>query len=139
MKKIITFILALIVCTTSAVAEFDLSGLTFEELVALQQQVQLAMWETDGWQEVEVPAGVYEIGVDIPAGRWSLVATGWTGVTYSSALDEYGAISYHDNISYGYYEPGQEVVMNLVDGTFLCIELSSVTFTPYTNTSFSFK
>ena len=30
------------------------------------------MWKTDEWQRVEVPAGVYEIGVEIPAGEWTL-------------------------------------------------------------------
>ena len=69
MKKVITILitLALILSlSVSALADFDLSGLSFEELVALKDQINLAIWNSEKWQEVEVPHGVWLVGEDIP-------------------------------------------------------------------------
>lgn len=73
MKKLFVLILALVLCCSSAFAgSIDLSGMTFDELVALREQLNLAIWNSQEWQEVTVPEGTYQIGVDIPAGHWSI-------------------------------------------------------------------
>jgi hypothetical protein len=47
----------------------DITNLPYEELLQLQANVNLALWASDGWQEVAVPVGKYYIvGVEIPAG-----------------------------------------------------------------------
>lgn len=77
MKRVIAFVLCLLVTlslTATCFAGFDLSGLTFEELVALRDQINLAIWNSQEWQEVEVPQGVWEVGVDIPVGKWTIHA-----------------------------------------------------------------
>ncbi len=51
---------------------FDLQGLSFNELLALREQINLAIWNSNEWQCVEVPAGNYTIGIDIPAGYWTI-------------------------------------------------------------------
>jgi len=51
---------------------FDLSGLSYEELVALKDCINLAIWESEEWQEVTVPQGVWVVGEDIPAGKWTI-------------------------------------------------------------------
>lgn len=71
MKRI--FCLFLILCLLPVFAyseQIDLSGMTFEELVELREQINLAIWKSKEWQAVTVPQGVYEVGKDIPAGKW---------------------------------------------------------------------
>ena len=49
---------------------FDVSSLSFSDLIKLQEEINLALWNSDEWQEVTVPAGLYQVGRDIPAGTW---------------------------------------------------------------------
>lgn len=74
MKKLITVVLAvaLILPAVSMADLPDISGLSFDELVQLKEQINLAIWNSQEWQEVTVPPGIWEIGKDIPAGHWSL-------------------------------------------------------------------
>lgn len=74
MKKVITIVIALILAMTAcATAEdIDLSGLTLDELIALRQRITMAMWETEEYQEVIVPPGIWIVGEDIPAGTWTI-------------------------------------------------------------------
>ena len=43
MKKIISFVLCLVLCCSVALAEVDLSGMSFDELVALKDKINLVM------------------------------------------------------------------------------------------------
>lgn len=71
MKKVLCFILIAAMMLTFAFAEdIDLSGLSFEELAVLRDRIQLEMMTRDEWQKVTVPQGLWEVGVDIPAGKW---------------------------------------------------------------------
>lgn len=98
MKKTIALLLSvLLLCLSAAgIAEapsIDLSALSFDQLVALREQLNLAIWNSQEWQEVTVPAGVYQIGVDIPAGHWSIrtaSAPDFLTVFYFEKLDDDG-------------------------------------------------
>lgn len=75
MKRILVTLLTcmILLLTGIALAEgIDLSGLTYEELVALKDQINLAIWNSSEWQEVTVPQGVWKVGEDIPAGTWTV-------------------------------------------------------------------
>ena len=74
MKKLITILLILaMILPAAALADLpDLSGLSYDELVQLKDQINLAIWNSQEWQEVTVPPGIYEIGTDIPEGHWSV-------------------------------------------------------------------
>ena len=73
MKRFLMILLALIMTFSIASASgIDLSQLTFDELVDLREQLNLAIWNSAEWQEVTVPQGVWEVGKDIPAGHWSI-------------------------------------------------------------------
>jgi len=126
----------------------DLSGMSLQELVALREQIQLAMWETDEWQEVEVPQGVYLIGRDIPEGYWEITACDKQDpyIYYGDTLDASGmSIIWTPGIYYaeglagtdGWREqnlPGQHVrsvSINLKPDAYLIIKGGAVVFTPY--------
>ena len=72
MKRALALILAMLLIGSAALAEIDLSGLSYDELVALKDQINLAMWNCEEWQEVTVPVGVWKVGEDIPAGHWTI-------------------------------------------------------------------
>lgn len=75
MKRILSFVLCLFVIVSlsaTSFAEIDLSGMSFDELVALKEQINLAIWNCQEWQEVDVPQGVWEVGADIPSGKWTI-------------------------------------------------------------------
>lgn len=74
MKKSLALVLAVaILLPVVSFAEIpDISNLSFSELLSLRSACQRAMWECDDWQSVNVPAGVYKVGDEIPAGKWTI-------------------------------------------------------------------
>lgn len=100
MKKLIALVLLLALLIPAAIAEgFDLSGLSFAELAALRDKIQLEMMEREEWQEVIVPGGIWEVGVDIPAGSWLVrCADEWRESYAQSRCD----------ISWGHGRPDKE-------------------------------
>ncbi len=93
MNKVFILILVLAMLPIVALADLpDISNLSFDELVALKDQINLAMWESEEWQEVTVPEGTYEIGKDIPAGHWTfrVAGHGYFYIYYFDKLDEFG-------------------------------------------------
>ena len=150
MKKVISFVLCLTLCCSVALAEVDLSGMSFDELVALKDQLNLAIWKSQEWQEVTVPAGLYQIGRDIPAGRWVIKpAEGFTArVSYGARLtkdkmDFDGMYSYEQitspKDSYSRYNNIESVTLDLQDGYYIMIQDSKVVFEPFSGFGFSFK
>lgn len=129
----------------------DLDNMTFVELVALNKRVLAAMWASGEWQEVEVPQGVYKIGEDIPAGRWTISPVpGWhVAIAVSSSLAENGNKLSLENYSSGsayaedskYYEKGKATSLDLVldEGFYISVGDGPAVFTPYTGPSFTFR
>ena len=144
MKRFTALFLLLVLLAFSAAADpVILSGMSFDELVALRDQLNLAIWNSQEWQEVTVPAGVWIVGEDIPAGRWIIKPTdrNIAYIIYCEALDDTG-YSYksrskhfsktiisethhqHDD-SYNFLD------LEMVDRWFFITD-STVIFTPYT-------
>ena len=150
MKKFVGLILALILICSFAVAEVDLTGMTFDELIELRQKVDAAIFASDGWQEVSVPAGIYKIGEDIPAGKWVVTpAKGSTAfIDLGKSIDDNGMEIadgfYNETItsesdSYAAYNNVREVTLDLQDGTYIEIDNSNVIFTPFKGHNLGFK
>ncbi len=146
MKRIITLVLVLLCLAGVASAEApNLSGMSYEELVALKEQINLAIWNSQEWQEVEVPQGVWVVGKDIPAGKWTIkAADGITANVYwGDELDESGMeLSYSSKIfeiellysvNYRHYEKGKrtEVTWDMKDGDYFIVDDGIALFTPY--------
>ena len=147
MKKIIAMILVLVVCIGGcAFAEVDLSGMTYEELVSLKDQINLAIWNSKEWQEVVVPIGVWEVGKDIPAGHWTVKAaysTASVQINWGDYLDDSGqnirwkgTYELYNTVygkEYWGYDEGDptEYSFEVKNGQYIVIENSSALFTPY--------
>lgn len=147
MKKILIALLLLSLLLPAALAEdIDLSGLTYDQLVALKDRINKAMWECDEWQEVTVPAGVWKIGEDIPAGHWTMkVAPGsrWVSVHVGDTLNDTGkGIAFLADRYWGESVKPEgsdlstieltELDFEFLDGDYLVIEEGDLVFTPYT-------
>lgn len=106
MKRLFVLFLSLFLIIGSAAADpVDLSGMSFDELVALRDQLNLAIWNSQEWQEVTIPAGVWKVGEDIPAGHWHITLPGslsTTTVYYFEKLDKAG-LSF-DPLAYFYFD-----------------------------------
>ena len=154
MKKLIAMFIALITALSVAYADIpDISGLSFNELLALRAEVNKAMMESDNYQEVTVPQGIYEVGKDIPAGSWTIRCADASKTDYllSSCRFSWGSnkpdsgyyFSYMDrkgdveiyNPKHKRYEKGQitEIHVDLVDGEFVIIhpQYAPATFCTY--------
>ncbi len=138
-----------------ALADVDLSGMTYDELVALKDQLNLAMWQCEEWQEVTVPQGLWVVGEDIPAGHWTIKCSEASSsyITVSDTLDasgkeaDYSSKYYYsesvNNPNSDYFKPNSdltEIDIELSDGLYVQIDFGSAVFTPYTGkASLGFK
>ena len=76
MKRTIAMVIVfLLVLSDITFAEVDLSGMSYDELVILKDRIDKTIWDSQEWQEVTVPQGLYKIGEDIPAGKWTILAS----------------------------------------------------------------
>lgn len=139
MKKLLIVLTVLALLCPVVIAEnIDLSGMSFEELIDLRAAVDAAIWASDGWQEVDVPGGVYVIGEDIPAGRWSVASkSAIASFTLYPQKSDYTEKTYNYLVLQMLSE-GESYTLECSEGN--CLELStSVTFTPFTGASLGFK
>lgn len=146
MKRIVALLLVLFLFAPVAFAEISLEGLTYAELVALKDRINLAIWKSDEWQEITVPQGVWKVGEDIPAGIWTVkCAESWlyAFVCWGEYLTENGERisgkgrnSYRGvyNPNHKYYSEGDgaiEYTFEVYAGEYIVIIDGSVVFTPY--------
>ena len=81
MKRFALVFLALVLVSSPALA-VDLDSMSYDELLELSQAVEAKMREMPEWGGVLVPEGVYTVGTDIPAGKY-------TYSTLSNRVDTY--------------------------------------------------
>ena len=76
MKRFIAFIVCILMICGTAMADIpDISNLTNEELVALNVAIIEKLIDSGYLKEVTVPAGLYTVGKDIPAGSYMVKNT----------------------------------------------------------------
>lgn len=145
MKRILAAVICLLMLAALPVigcADVDLSGMTYDELVALKDKINLAIWNSDEWQEVEVPQGVWEVGADIPAGKWTIKPreSADTKVVVGDELKDGGTdvnVNAWERItsaSNKYFEPNSDVTewtIELENGDYVKIESGYAIFSPY--------
>lgn len=145
MKKIICILLLVCMTTFAAAESVDLSGMTFDELVALKEKINLAIWECQEWQEVTVPEGLYVVGEDIPEGTWTIKAATahFTAIKFGDKLEPNGIdIAYSKNYGSGEaYSPESRVTtasdpleftFTAKKGEYIQVDFAPALFTPYT-------
>ena len=150
MKKfvVVLIFILLAVSALSVSAQYDLSELSYSDLQNLVALAQKEMMTRSEFQEVTVPPGLYKVGVEIPAGKWTLILPP-SDKSYASAsvnigdkLDEgQNSISLWDSNSYDYIYLKQEspnFTVTLLEGYYVEVEDNVIFSTPI-GVSFSFK
>lgn len=150
MKKFLAFLLMFLMVSPVFAESIDLSRLSYDELVALKDRIDLAIWQSEEWQEVTVPQGIYIVGKDIPAGHWTIKCAGtyFANIEVCDTIDStgkdvnpysYSSKYYWDeevynptNMLYNQYNDLVECDIDLREGLYVVIKYSSVIFTPYT-------
>lgn len=134
--RIVSLLLVLLfsILTFASAETIDISGLSYDELVALKKQINLAIMQSKEWKEVTVPVGKYIVGTDIPAGDYT--------VTYNDSFQAAICIFSGDGKLLSYDSLGELWrsskigKLTLLDGQTLGIEYGEVIFTPYTGLGF---
>lgn len=144
MKKFISLLVAMIlICSFAYASQIDLSGMSYKELLSLQQDIQRAIMQTSEWQEVEVPAGLYLVGVDIPAGKWNVsMNKKWARVKIGSKLEANQNEVSSKSSDYYTVQINQEVpsqIITFLDGQYVEIYNAGVIFTTPTGSTLNFK
>ena len=76
MKKFICVLVLALMFTGIACADApEFSDWTFDQLVTLQHYLSVEIVSRPEWKETEIPAGDWVIGIDIPAGYYSVKST----------------------------------------------------------------
>ena len=127
-----------IFCTECVAEEFD-----YDEAVLRYEQAGRALWKAYDWNSVVVPWGVWEIGRDIPAGKWRIEAATDTSVevVYSDRVQAGGAYVYISEALFEEYIKSPNnlarsslstffVEIDMRSGSFLQIKYSSARLIP---------
>ena len=75
MKKLLCIIMILCMLPVISLAD-DLASMSYNALIELSRQVTAEIMSRPEWKEVEVPSGEWTVGVDIPAGVYSITPVG---------------------------------------------------------------
>lgn len=145
MKKLVFLFILLFSISPAFSENIDLSGLSYEELVILRDRIDIAMWQSKEWKEVTVPAGVWVVGEDIPAGHWTvychrdafsaIVSWGESLDAGRKAINAKGRNSTRNTI-YNRSEEGSSILatqysFEVIDGDYIVIQKGPVIFVPY--------
>ena len=79
MKKLITLLLVLLMTASTAVAAPDLSGYSLAELLELRSLINDELHDRGAVITFRAPVGVYTVGVDFPAGTYTIECGGTYG------------------------------------------------------------
>ena len=91
MKRLLTFaIICLLLLPTAYADPPDFSDWTYDQLVVLQHYITAEIMSRPEWKEVTIPAGSWIVGVDIPAGEYSIYPSG--NGAYLHIYNEKGSI-----------------------------------------------
>lgn len=154
MKRCLAMLVALLLPVAAMAEGIDLSGMSLADLIALREQITMAMWQTDEWQEVTVPQGVWKVGEDIPAGTWTVRCADigrtdymlrYCDLEWGESLHESGRYvnwrgRYDTNIeiynpNHKEYKGGHmtEYILTVKDGDYIIISgnYNQAVFTPY--------
>ena len=145
MKKIsISIVFMLLMLPAFAFAEVDLSGMSYDELVSLSKQVGMAIMQSDEFDSVTVPKGIWEVGVDIPEGTWIITpANQMCIIVYGKSIDESGNdMNQFDSGNSGVdlYNSNDSWRFTAKAGNYVCVKIGSAVFTSDTGlTGLGFK
>lgn len=153
MKRFIAFLLIVLFIPSVVFADYDLSGMSFNELVNLRNEITTALFYSDEWSEIFVPGGFYQVGQGVPSGHWTITPYGesyisvWYGDKANDSLTGAGygwdiangwagILSTKKNKDGSWKDHGERHQLDIVlkDGWYV-VFAGDVVFTPYIGAS----
>ena len=132
MRKLVSVLLSIVMIFSFsfAFADTNLSDMSYDDLIALQRAVVKEIMSRPEWKEVVVPAGNWVVGVDIPAGTYSIRTEARScGLTvWRKAIDDYSnnGLYYNEVIGKDKKDCGK---IELSDGMVVCLSNDAI-FSP---------
>lgn len=128
MKRIaVSILFILLMIPVFSLADVDLTGMSYDELLALREEILEEMMGREEFKSVLVPIGCYTVGEDIPEGYYALsLPTG--GYMAMVTLNTYTLYTVGNGNDVG--------KLPLKNGDTLEIQVSGVEFTTYTGLGF---
>lgn len=132
MKRLFCIILIMIMfIPASVLADLpDVTELSNEELIELNQLIQDQLFSRQLIDGVTVPQGTYTVGTDIPAGTYRIEITGIGG--YYDLYESDGGKTLETGLTGSTYDVFAIGKFELKDGNVLKIRNSTFIFFPYT-------
>lgn len=126
---LLSLLIVFLLCALPALAfaDFDLSSLSDDELVALKSQLVTEMKSRDSFKKLTVPQGTYTVGIDIPSGDYSVYT-----IDYSSAA----GLAVNDFEIYTVSPDAPVGKISLKDGDSVSVVFASLFFTKYQGIGF---
>lgn len=146
-KSFMLFALVLFIVLPSVSCAVNLSKMSFDDLIDLRGQIELELMNRKNWQEVLVQEGIYEVGVDIPAGHYTILAADgtMTHVKYGNKRKEdesdihIRSTNYRDEYlysphmsSYNLYRDKIQTDIKMEKGSYFAVRGSACVLIPYT-------
>ncbi len=137
MKKLIVILLIVLLVPVVSIGESllqkKLGDLTYEELLIINRNIQPRLFEKGALVNgVRVPAGVYNVGEDIPAGTYRIEYNQQTGYDFCSFLAINEAEDFGFTTTLGLGSTSEIGKIELTDGTYIEITGGEVYFYTYT-------
>ena len=142
---LVLLIIAFLIPQLCIAESIDLSNMSFNELVSLREAINLALWKTEEWQQVTVPAGTYIIGKDIPAGHWTIKpakyqmcliwyfkTADFSGKQPADPLNDYYYQGIGDQNTAASVVDMAQIDLILIEGFYLAIDYGDAIFEPFT-------
>ncbi len=141
MKSIIALFICVCVLLSFSLsyAEIGFDKMTDEELILAQEELQNEIIARGLVKKATIPPGLYEVGVDIPVGKYVLTAVTVNPskrpviTVYEGKVETY---SYFDSIMWDILEDNGSCMVSLEDGQILHLESVSFTIEKYSLPSF---
>ena len=116
MKKLVCIIAIMCLIPMFALSD-SITEMSYDELISMHQQLVKEIMSRPEWKEVTVPAGIWVIGEDIPAGTYSLTSTDEYGSSISvyadKTMDDYDFVSISGKSPLGKYTFAEGMVIDI--------------------------
>jgi hypothetical protein len=137
MKRFLAMsLVVLVLIIPTVLATSDLSSMSVDELIKLRTQIEAELLGRGEIKTFTVPAGTYEVGVDFPAGVFSLnPATEWSVFfMVASSEENIATFSARESHSIGANNPIGKI--KLSSGEFVYLDGGNLAFSTYSGIGF---
>lgn len=137
MKKLLIAILIILLLLPNVLAAPSLSVMSTDELIKLKTNIQAELMAREEVKSFEVPTGIYEVGVDLPAGTYTITLKSGYSSIFAVANTEKEISSYDYLQSFTIEQENILGKFRLEEGMFIRNSTNPIILTTYTGLKFN--